>query len=114
MTDGVRNFENDLAEAVEYHQVGRLDQAERLYRQILTMHPRHADCLHLLGMIAHQTDRLDLAVETIGRAITVNAVTAEYHCTLGTILAEQDRSAEAAACFHQAIGLNPGQARLAA
>jgi predicted O-linked N-acetylglucosamine transferase (SPINDLY family) len=99
-----------FAGALGHHRAGRLGQAESLYRQVLADHPNHADCLHLLGMIAHQTGRLDLAVETIGRAITVNAVTAEYHCTLGTVLAEQDRPAEAAACFHRAIGLKPGLA----
>ncbi len=41
-----------FAEALRHHQAGRLDEAERLYRQGLTTEPRHADSLHLLGVVA--------------------------------------------------------------
>src|SRR5437867_1473861 len=40
-----------------HHQSGRLAEAEAIYRQILAVEPRHADALHLLGVIAHQVGR---------------------------------------------------------
>src|SRR5258707_1049883 len=40
-----------LAEAASHHQAGRLAQAERLYRRILAVDPKHIDSLHLFGPI---------------------------------------------------------------
>ena len=51
--------------AFHHHQSGRLAEAEALYRQILALEPRHAEALHLLGVIAHQTGRNDVAVDWI-------------------------------------------------
>ena len=56
-------------EALAHHQAGRLPEAEQLYRQILALEPRHADSLHLLGVLAQQVGRHDIALELIGRAI---------------------------------------------
>jgi len=43
-----------FATALQHHQAGRLNEAEPLYHQVVTALPRHADSLHLLGVIAHQ------------------------------------------------------------
>ena len=57
------NSAETLNLAMKQHQAGNLREAEQLYRQILQAEPRHADALHLLGVIAHQVGRHDLAVE---------------------------------------------------
>jgi len=57
--------------AVKQHQAGQLPQAEQLYRQILAQEPRHADALHMLGLIAHQVGRHDVAVDLIRQAIVL-------------------------------------------
>ena len=44
----------DFDAAVRLHRQGQLDQAELIYRHILDETPRHADALHLLGVVAHQ------------------------------------------------------------
>ena len=51
-----------LATALRYHQSGQLQAAEKIYRQILTDNPDHADALNLLGVIAYQTGRPEEAV----------------------------------------------------
>ena len=53
------------------HQAGRLAEAEGAYRRILAAEPRHADALHLLGVLAHQAGANDAAADLIGPAITV-------------------------------------------
>jgi Flp pilus assembly protein TadD len=94
--------------ALHYHQAGHLDVAERMFRQVLASHPRHADSLHLLGVIAYQTGRPALAIELIGKAIAINPREASSRSNLGNLLLEQGRLEEAVASYRKAIGLRPG------
>lgn len=94
-----------LAEAVRHHQAGQLNEAERLYRQILALDSRHADSLHLLGVIAYQVGRYDSAIELITRAIAIDPAAAAYHSNLGNALKEQGKLSEAVAHYRQAIAL---------
>ncbi|WP_158921481.1 tetratricopeptide repeat protein [Acidisphaera sp. S103] len=97
-----------FAAALHYHQAGRLDIAERMFRQVLASQPRHADSLHLLGVIAYQTGRRDLAMELIGKAIAINPREASSRSNLGNLLLEQGRLEEAVASYRKAIALRPG------
>lgn len=54
---------------MQYHQAGKLADAESCYRQVLAIDPNHFDSLHLLGVIAHQSGQSDLATNLIGKAI---------------------------------------------
>ncbi len=95
------------AAALQQFQAGRLDEAERLFRQVLAVNPRHADSLHLLGVIAYQTGRHDLAVDMIRKAIVINPREASLHSNLGNLLKEQGRLDEAVACYRKAVELKP-------
>lgn len=96
-----------FALALQHHQAGRLDDAEPLYRRILAIDARHADSLHLLGVVALHTGRGALAVDLITRAVALNAGQAAYHANLGTALWKQGRLEEAAACYRTALQLKP-------
>jgi protein O-GlcNAc transferase len=93
--------------ALQYHQAGRLAEAQRLFQQILAVNPRHADSLHLLGVIAYQAGRHDLAVEMIRKAIAINPREASLQSKLGNLLLQQGRLDEAVACYRRAIELKP-------
>ena len=54
-----------IENARQAFQLGRHGDAERLCHQILSVDARHADSLHLLGMIAFQTGRYQIAAERI-------------------------------------------------
>ena len=58
-------FQGLFADAVHHHQAGRLSEAERCCRQVLAADPRHADSLHLLGIVAYQTGHHDPALDLI-------------------------------------------------
>ena len=78
-----------LQQAVQQHQAGNLQQAERLYRAILHADGQQVDALHLLGVIAYQVGQHALAVEYIGQAVRLQPEYAEAHNNLGLALQEQ-------------------------
>jgi len=93
--------------AVRHHRSGQLQEAEQLYRQILSQQPKHINALQNLGLIAHQTGRNDVAVDLIRRAIALNPNYAEAHSNLGNVLKDTGQLDEAIAAYRQAIALNP-------
>jgi predicted O-linked N-acetylglucosamine transferase (SPINDLY family) len=99
-----------LAAALRHHKVGRLPEAEKLYRQILAIDPGNVDSLHLLSMIELQTGRGDEAIGHIVKAIAVNDRIPEFHSNLGGAFQMQGRLAEAAACYERALALKPDYA----
>jgi protein O-GlcNAc transferase len=101
------SVEQTLGHAVQFHQRGRLDKAERLYQQILKRRPDHFDALHLLGVIRGQHGRNEEAARLIGRAIAARPGSAEAHSNLGNVLQALDRCDEAVASYDQALAINP-------
>ncbi|WAS54380.1 tetratricopeptide repeat protein [Burkholderia ambifaria] len=93
--------------ALALHQADRLEEAETLYRRILDAEPRHADALHLLGLIGHQYGRYHEATELIMAAIEIKP-DATYYYNLGNVMQANNRPAAAAECFRLAIELRPG------
>ena len=65
-----------IEEAMSLHRAGRVRRAAELYRSVLAVKPRHADALHLLGVVERQLGNLPQAVELIRTAITINPQTA--------------------------------------
>jgi tetratricopeptide (TPR) repeat protein len=96
-----------LAEALSHHQAGRLPDAERLYRQILALDPRHPDSLHLLGVLAHQTGHHEAAIAMIEQAIAGNAEEPSFYSHLGLALQALGRMDEAAVHYRRALALKP-------
>jgi tetratricopeptide (TPR) repeat protein len=96
-----------FATGLRYHQAGHLSEAERVYRQILSVDPRHADSLHLLGLVGLQTGRKDFAADMISQAIKINPTIAAYHSNLGAVLSERGLLDDAVACYRRALALKP-------
>jgi protein O-GlcNAc transferase len=96
-----------FAAALRHHQGGRFVDAEQLYAQILQSDPRHADALHLLGVLAHQTGRHDTAAALIGKAIVQNARVPAFHNNLGNARKAQGRLPDAEASYQRALALKP-------
>lgn len=95
-----------LREAVRHHQAGRLDQAERLYRDILKQDPNHADALHLLGLLANQAGHRQAALDLIDRALGLRPAAAPFQASRGDVLQALGRHEEALSSFDQATAID--------
>lgn len=93
--------------AVQLHQAGNLNQAEVIYQQVLQADSRHAQALHMLGVIAHQRGKSAEAIALIGKALALRPHDAALHANLGTVLQECGRTDEAVAHYREALRLRP-------
>ncbi|MEA2711096.1 MAG: hypothetical protein QOF78_3697 [Phycisphaerales bacterium] len=96
--------------AVQYQQSGRLEEARRIYLQVLQLHPQHPEALHLLGLIEHRVGRNREAIELISRAIALLPQAAHFHANLGTVLRDQKELDRAETALREAIRLEPANA----
>jgi tetratricopeptide (TPR) repeat protein len=104
---GHMTLQQQFESGLSHHQAGRLAEAERIYRQILSQQPNHADATHLLGVLARQAGRLDAGIELMRRAIRLKPDLAAAHCNLGNALQGKGQLDEAIASYRRAIALNP-------
>ncbi len=91
---------------LEHHRAGHLELAEREYRQILDIDPRHPGALHLLGLVAFQSGNLEVALDLIGRAIAISPDESVFRCNLGVVLRRIDRLEEALQSVDTAAALD--------
>jgi Flp pilus assembly protein TadD len=96
-----------LARGLECHQAGKLEEAERCYRKVLTLHPEHFDALHMLGVVALQKGRVDYAIDLIERALLQKQGIPAAHGNLATALSRSGRLEEALVAHQRHIGLSP-------
>jgi tetratricopeptide (TPR) repeat protein len=96
---------------LRHMQEGRYLDAQACCREALAQDPRHADALHLMGLLAAQAEQLDQAVEWIANAIRLEPKP-EYLSSLGTTLLRQGRYEEALKVFDKAVQLGPENADL--
>ena len=66
------NAANEVKRGLYYHQNGKINEAEEIYKKILRIFPLYADALHLLGVIANQKGENDTAISLIEKAIQIN------------------------------------------
>jgi len=97
-----------LAHAAEHQQAGRLEEAEKIYREILRNNPENVDALRLLGTLAMGRGRFHEAENLFRRAVSYTPDYMEAHLDLGRVLKEQQRLHEAIRSFEKAIELEPG------
>jgi tetratricopeptide (TPR) repeat protein len=98
--------------ALRHHRAGQLDEAERIYRQVLEIDANHADSLHLLGVMAYQGGDCERAVEMINKAIAINPKAASYHSNLGNALQALGKLQEAAEQYKLALAVKPDLAEI--
>jgi protein O-GlcNAc transferase len=99
-----------LQSALAYHQAGNLQQAENIYKDILSIEPGNFHALHYMGILYYQTKQYDSAIKTIEKALQVNPADANAHYNLGNVYKDADQYDDAIRCFEKSIDLNPDNA----
>jgi predicted O-linked N-acetylglucosamine transferase (SPINDLY family) len=94
-------------EAMAAHQVGRLDEAERLYRRVLKADGKQFPVLMMLGMLSAQRGNLAEAERLLRSALAINPGNAEAQYNYGNVLLHLGRFDDAFAAFGTALSLNP-------
>ena len=96
-----------LETAILHHRVGRLSEAERLYREVLALDPNHALATFHLGVLALQAGRHDDAVAMFSRATALAPNNAGAFANLGEAQRRGGDFAAATQSLFKAIALNP-------
>ena len=96
-----------LRDALGLQQMGRLGEAETLYREALDKDPKNFDALHLLGRIKVQQGRQQEAVWLLSAAVKRNPRSAGALMLLGSTHIALGRLDEALSCFDQAAAAEP-------
>lgn len=65
-------IEQALQKAIEAHKAGKLQDAEALYRAILSAQPKHPDANHNLGVLAVSLNKSELALPLFKTALEAN------------------------------------------
>jgi tetratricopeptide (TPR) repeat protein len=96
-----------LQQAILLHQEGRLGEAASLYGKLLEQNPRHADALHMLGVIELQRRSLLTAIEFMDRAIQIDPNSSAYFSNRGIALQDLKRFDDALASYDRALAIRP-------
>ncbi len=96
--------------AVQHHQAGDLESADKLYREILRVDPRHAGVHYNLGNVLQKQNRVDEAIDCFLRALSLDPQDAMCHRALGTALKARGELSRAVECFRTALSFRPSYA----
>jgi tetratricopeptide (TPR) repeat protein len=100
-------MQDDVNQAIRFHQAGRIAEARGIYERILAADPTRVDARQLLGVIAQQEGRHDEAVRLIGEAVRLEPADASYRSNLALALRSLGRREEAIRELREAVRLAP-------
>jgi tetratricopeptide (TPR) repeat protein len=101
------NIQQALQQAVQLHGAGKLQQAEHLYRQILSQDSGQPDALHYLGVIATQAGHFDAATDLITQALHQQPQNHFAMANLGNALLQAGNHAAAIDRYRAALTIEP-------
>jgi predicted O-linked N-acetylglucosamine transferase (SPINDLY family) len=98
--------------ALTLQNTGHLADAEAVYRQIISVDPKHINAMQMLGVLLAQTGRPDAGLELVRQASRLNPAAASCHTNIGMILAGQGQLPPAVESFKRALQLRPNSSEM--
>jgi predicted O-linked N-acetylglucosamine transferase (SPINDLY family) len=92
------------------HQQGQVQEAARLYDDVLRQVPSHYGALHLKGVLALQAGNPDAAIGLFERSLRLEPRQALALSNLGVALRGKDRMLDAIAALEKSVALEPRSA----
>ena len=99
-------MDNSFQTAFEFHKSGNLDEAEKLYTEILEKDDKNAEVWNLLGMLNMQKFKLSKAQEYIARAISINP-NPYFFENLAKVYLEMEDSEKAIELYTELLKIKP-------
>jgi len=99
-------------EARARHEAGEIDAAAALYRGVLASYPRHADSLHLLGLLEVERGAAETGLALICEAMAIAPGQAIHHNSRAFAFRALGRLDEAVDDYRAAVALRPGSGEL--
>lgn len=96
-----------LQQALSRQQRGDLQEALKLYQQVIAVDPRNFEALHGMGILYGQGGRYEEALRFFANASAVQPANFIAHFNQGKALQELKRYEEALASYDKALALNP-------
>jgi Flp pilus assembly protein TadD len=101
------DLQREFATALVYHAAGWHNEAALTYKKILRAVPRHAEILHLLGVIEHQAGNHTTAAQLIDQAMRQRPNQAKFWASRGSVYHSQGYIAQAESSYRKTILLCP-------
>ena len=97
-----------LRQAFSLHRQGLLNDAERLYREVLAHVPEQPDALHFLGVMEAQRGRYEAAIKLMNRAVAVSPRNTALLYNRANALRDMGKLNDALAGYDAALSVKPG------
>ena len=101
------NIKHAFNLAIQYHQKNNLDEAKKIYLQILKINPNHVNAHNNLGAAYKQLGEIEKAKSCFEKVIQLNPNDIDGHNNLGLLLFELKEIQKAKSFFEKTIQLNP-------
>ena len=101
------NIKHAFNLAIQYHQKNNLNEAKKIYLQILKINPNHVNAHNNLGAAYKQLGEIEKAKSCFEKVIQLNPNDVDGHNNLGLLLFELKEIKKAKSFFEKTIQLNP-------
>jgi tetratricopeptide (TPR) repeat protein len=110
MTQSNAQLDVQVGQGLALHRLGRVSEAEQIYRQVLAAQPDHADALQLLAVIVQNAGQVAEAEALFRRSLRANAKQPIVWYNLGRLLFASGRFQETLDACDRAIKLRSNYA----
>ena len=95
------------AEALKQHQEGNLDEAKKLYKQVIKIDPNNVQALNNLGVVYMKKKVYKWAIIRLNDALKIKPDYADAHYNLACVYAKTNDAENSLLRLKEAIDLNP-------
>lgn len=96
-----------LDKGIALHASGQLDEAKKIYENIIQSETNNFQAIHLLGVIFFQKKNYSKSIELINNSININPKNFTAYNNLGNVFKELRKYSDAITNYNKAIEINP-------